>query len=182
MLNDKKTLALLILFAVYIFGVKPVYDKLPFMVLELKNLKKAVAKEEFLLTEQKKIKEMYPKLLKKIDKNKSLFFTEQTPTSSAMSSIQSYIKKVSLQSGVRLVNISWGSPVKKKGYVVLFVSFSGRGLPFQFESFLRGIYLFKKLVRFESISVYATPYSSELSFNGIIKCFKLSKGVEVEKK
>ena len=182
MLNDKKLLAILILLSVYVLGVRPIYSKLPFMIFELKNLDKAIAEQEFLLNEREKIKKVYPTLLEIIKENESLFFQENIPISSAMSSIQSYLKQISSKSGVKLINISWGSPVKGKEYTTLFLSFSGRGFPSQFETFLRSMYSFKKLVRFESLSVYASPYANELSFSGIIKCFKLNKGEEIEKK
>ena len=170
---DKRLLLILVLLAIYIFGVKPYVDKIPFEMLMLKHLRKAISEEEFIKEKSRDIEKLFPKYIKVSRENRKLFFSPNTPASAAMSNIQAFIKKTSLHDGMQLIRVNWGLKEDKDGYVVLPISMTVKGYPSQLGKFLKDLTKFQKLLKFETVSVSASAFSSKLSVTAIIRCYKL---------
>ena len=176
-MNDKKLLVILILLSIYIWGVKPLLNKMDYGITQLKYLRRSISKEKFINQKLNRIEKLYPKYMNVADKDSALFFSSKVSASEVMSEMQGFIKSTATRSGVQLLRINWGNEMNKKGYSVLPISLSVKGYPYQIDNFLKDLYSFKKLIRFESVTVMASTYSSKPSLNAIVKCFKLNKGI-----
>lgn len=170
---DKRMFVILVLLAVYVIGVKPVVDRLPFELIRLKSLRKAISEERFIKNRAKEIESVFPKYLKVDAQNKKLFFAPSVSSSAAMSNVQAFIKKASSLSGMQLMRVNWGSKEDKKGYEILPLSLAVKGYPSQLRVFLKELMQFKKLIKFESVTISASAFSSELSMTAIVRCYKL---------
>lgn len=174
-MTDKRLFVILVLLAVYVIGVKPALERLPFKVAMLKNLRKEIYEERFIRKRSEDIEKVFPKYIKIDKQNKKLFFSSSISVSAAMSSMQAFVKKASLHSGMQLIRVNWGSKEDRKGYEVLPISFTVKGYPSQLRTFLKELVKFQKLVKFESVSISASAFSSKLSLTAIIKCYKLKR-------
>ena len=170
---DKKLLIIVVLLALYVMWIKPLNQQAQLVRYQLAAIDKSIAKEKFIAKQAKEIEKLYPQYMKISKQNKELLFPSDISASTALSSIQQYIKKASKRNKMQLVRINWGDEEDKDGYSVLPMSFTVKGYPSQLDAFLRDLFNFNKLLKFESASISA--YSYKISFNAIIKCFKLKK-------
>jgi len=174
-MSDKRLLIVLTLLAVYVFGVRPISEKIPYEMFILSKIRKAISEEKFISNRAEDIKKLFPKYMKVAERNKRLFFSPDISTSKAMSNIQLFLRKISSQSGIQITRINWGADTDKGDYIVLPISLTIKGTPPQIGVFLKDLINFKKLSRFDSVSIYASDFSRYISFNTIIKFYKLKR-------
>ncbi len=170
-MTDKKLLTVLLLLAFYIFVVNPLNSKLQMKTFELKHLEKAIAKEKFIEKKSKEIEKLYPEALKRIEKNKKLFFNGGVSVSSSMSLLQKIIKNVARSSGLQVVSMNWGVAQDKKEYIVLPISFVVRGTPNRVFSFVKNVLSLDKLIRFSMYST--TKFNNIIALRAVVIGFKI---------
>jgi len=179
-MTDKKLLTILLLLAFYIFLVNPLNSKLQMKTFELKHLEKAIAKEKFIEKKSKQIEKLYPEALKKIERNKKLFFEGAVSVSSSMSSMQKIIKNEARNNGLQVVSMNWGIAQDRGGYTVLPISFVVRGAPDRVFSFVKNILSLDKLIRF---SMYSTiKFKDIIALRAVVVGFKIKTTKNGEKR
>ncbi len=170
-MTDKKLLTILLLLAFYIFVVNPLNSKLQMKTFELRHLEKAIAKEKFIEKKSKEIEKLYPEALKRIEKNKKLFFKGGVSVSSSMSLLQKIIKNVARNSGLQVVSMNWGVAQDRKEYIVLPISFVVRGSPNRVFYFVKNILSLDKLIRFSAYST--SKFNNIIALRAVVVGFKI---------
>ncbi|WP_457643477.1 hypothetical protein [Persephonella sp.] len=171
---DKRVFVILLLLATYILVVKPTDDKLRYRLVQLKNIEKEIAKEKFVEKESVRIKKIYPRQMEIAKRNLMYFFPYNMRTSTAMSSMQSVIKKAARLHALKVLSMNWGAAEDAGKYMRLPISFRMEGYPDGVAGFIKDILTQKKLMRFDMYS--ASSNGKKLTISGVIVAYRLKKG------
>lgn len=150
---DKKLLVILILLAGYVVLIRPIIQKAAPEWAMVNIIRKSIAKESFIASQEKKIKRNFPAYQKIIKWNEALFFSPNTSLTTDRSRLQKMLKKMLQMSGLIIVKINWGEVLNEGGYMKLPISFVAHGTPVQLERFFEYIKTAKKLMKFEQVSI-----------------------------